>query len=106
MVVWKAYRLRETTTNADRGSRKPQRAIERQFGVMEAGTFSEKRNSGIGGIRGLGAYRIAEFDISRRVGGGKTMDVPTPLPETETDRQLSRSRELLARLRNALPERG
>ncbi len=67
---------------------------------MEAGTFSK---IGDNGIRGVEAYRVPDFDISRRV-GGKAIEVPAAMPETETDRSLARSRELLERLRRMVAE--
>ncbi len=59
-------------------------------------TFSNKKNMG---LRGSGAYRADNgFDIARRVGGGKALDLRSE-PPNETDRALTHSRELLARLR-------
>lgn len=62
-------------------------------------TFNNKKNMG---LRGSGAFKAAnDFEIARRVGGGKSLDL-RPEPQTETDRALSQSRETLARLRQTL----
>lgn len=69
--------------------------IER-FGENMTEIFNNKKNMG---LRGSGAYKVAsDFEIARRVGGGKSLDLRSE-PPTETDRALSNSRELLARLR-------
>ncbi|MBC8137767.1 MAG: hypothetical protein H8F28_17950 [Fibrella sp.] len=58
-------------------------------------TFNKKNM----GLRGSGAYKATgDFEIARRVGGGKALDLRSE-PQTETDRALTHSRELLARLR-------
>ncbi|MBC7809196.1 MAG: hypothetical protein H7145_23930 [Akkermansiaceae bacterium] len=58
--------------------------------------FNNRKNIG---LRGSGAYKAAsDFEIARRVGGGKVLDLRSE-PQTETDRALAHSRALLAQLR-------
>ena len=66
-------------------------------------TFGVKNEISTGNLRGAGAYKMAsDFEIARRVGGGKALDFQSG-PQSETDRALMRSRELMAQLREMLP---
>lgn len=70
--------------------------LTKRFGEKMTETFSNKKNMG---LRGSGAYRAdSDFDIARRVGGGKALGLRSE-PQTETDHALFHSRELLVRLR-------
>lgn len=61
-----------------------------------ADTFNNKKNIG---LRGSGAFKAAsDFEIARRIGGGKAMDLRSE-PQSETERALSHSRQLLAQMR-------
>ncbi|MBC8140053.1 MAG: hypothetical protein H7Y38_01290 [Armatimonadetes bacterium] len=56
-------------------------------------------------LRGRSAYKITDdFEWSRRVGGGKSADLPGE-PRTETDRALLESRAALERLRRLMTVR-
>ena len=60
-------------------------------------------------LRGPGAYKLTnDFDTTRRGGGGRPAPLtPRPLAEvdSETDRALARSRELLNQLRQFVAAR-
>ena len=64
--------------------------------------MADSRNSD--GRGSGGGKPSTDFEIARRVGGGKTADLHGE-PKTETDRALSESRALLERLRSMFSSR-